>query len=83
MKYQIVNNGNKTGLPPHSTPTLQLLFLGIVFMGITLTIFILYGFAANSVRRYVINSPKMIVGLQRSFAVTFAALGLKLAASDR
>jgi threonine/homoserine/homoserine lactone efflux protein len=69
--------------PARSTPTLQLLFLGTVFMAITLIIFILYGLAANSVRKYVINSPKILVGLQRSFAVTFAALGLKLAATDR
>lgn len=69
--------------PNHSTPTLQLLFLGIVFMGITLTIFILYGLAANGFRQYVINSPKMVIGLQRSFAVTFAAFGLKLAVTDR
>jgi threonine/homoserine/homoserine lactone efflux protein len=52
-------------------------------MAITLIIFILYGLAAHSVRKYVINSPKILVGLQRSFAVTFAALGLKLAATDR
>ena len=70
-------------LPNHTAPTLQLLFLGSVFMLITLIVFILYGLAANGVRRYVINSPKMVVGMQRSFAVTFAALGLKLAAAER
>jgi len=69
--------------PAHSTPTLQLLFLGGVFMLITIIVFVLYGLAANSVRKYVINSPKMIVGMQRSFAVTFAAFGIKLAVTDR
>lgn len=66
-----------------SSPTLQMLFLGFVFMVITLGIFILYGLTANGVRRYVIHSPKVIVWLQRSFAVTFAALGAKLAVTER
>jgi len=59
-----------------------MLFLGLVFMAITLGIFILYGLSANGVRKYVVNSPKVIVWLQRSFAVTFVALGAKLAVTE-
>jgi len=66
-----------------STPIFQMLFLGIVFMAITLGVFILYGLSANGVRKYVVNSPSVIVWLQRSFAVTFAALGLKLAVTEQ
>ncbi|MCB2184454.1 MAG: LysE family translocator [Desulfobulbaceae bacterium] len=66
-----------------SSPTLQMLFLSVVFMAMTLIIFILYGISANGVRRYVVNSPKVIVWLQRSFAAAFAALGVKLAMTDQ
>jgi threonine/homoserine/homoserine lactone efflux protein len=70
-------------VPGASSPTFQMLFLGGVFMAITLGIFILYGLSANSVRKHVVNSPRIIVWLQRSFAVTFAALGVKLATTDQ
>lgn len=43
---------------------------------------IIYGISANGVRKYVVNSPKIIVWLQRTFATTFAALGTKLALTD-
>jgi threonine/homoserine/homoserine lactone efflux protein len=69
--------------PNASSPIFQMFILGIVFMAMTLLIFILYGISANGVRRYVINSPRLIVILQRSFAATFAALGAKLAMSDQ
>jgi threonine/homoserine/homoserine lactone efflux protein len=67
--------------PSSSSPTLQLFILSMVFMAMTLIIFILYGLSANGVRRYVANSPRAILWLQRSFAVCFAALGAKLAAT--
>jgi threonine/homoserine/homoserine lactone efflux protein len=69
--------------PNASSPTLNMVFLSLMFMAMTLFIFILYGISANGVRRYVVNSPKLIVWLQRSFAVTFAALGIKLAVIDQ
>ncbi len=37
------------------------------------------GLSANGVHRYVTNSPKLIVWIQRSFATIFAALGAKVA----
>jgi threonine/homoserine/homoserine lactone efflux protein len=69
--------------PNASSPTLNMVFLSLMFMAMTLFIFILYGISANGVRRYVVNSPRLIVWLQRSFAVTFAALGIKLAVADQ
>ena len=65
--------------PNTSSPIFEMFVLSIVFMAITVIIFVLYGIMANGVRRHVINSPRLIVWLQRSFAVTFAALGIKLA----
>jgi threonine/homoserine/homoserine lactone efflux protein len=69
--------------PNASSPTLNMILLSLMFMAMTLVIFILYGIFANAVRRYVVNSPRLIVWLQRSFAVTFAALGIKLAVTDQ
>lgn len=66
-----------------SSPILEMFFLSLVFMAMTLVVFILYGVAANKVSRYVVNSPKLIVLLQRSFAAAFAALGLKLAMTEQ
>lgn len=69
--------------PASPSPTFDLFLLGLAFMTMTLVIFALYGISANGVRRYVVNSPKLVVLLQRSFAVTFAALGIKLAMTQR
>ncbi|MFZ7110846.1 MAG: LysE family translocator [Desulfatiglandales bacterium] len=69
--------------PGASSPMFELFILSGVFMAMTLIVFILYGVAANGVSRRVINSPKLILWLQRSFAATFAALGVKLAMTDR
>lgn len=65
--------------PDASAPTLQMIFLSLTFMAMTLIIFILYGITANGVRRYIISSPRVIVFLQRTFAATFAALAVRLA----
>lgn len=66
-----------------SSPMFELLILSIVFMAMTLIIFILYGVSANGVSRYIVNSPRVIVWIQRSFAATFAALGVKLAMTEQ
>jgi threonine/homoserine/homoserine lactone efflux protein len=66
-----------------SSPTLNMVLLSLMFMAMTLFIFILYGISANGVRRYVVNSPRLIAWLQRSFAGIFAALGIKLALTDQ
>ncbi len=69
--------------PNSASPTLEMFLLAAVFMTMTLFVFILYGFSANSVRRYVVDSPKVSVRLQRSFATIFAALGAKLALTEQ
>ena len=69
--------------PNTSSPTFEMFILSVVFMAMTLIVFILYGISANGVRRHVVNSPKVIIWLQRSFAATFAALGIKLALTDQ
>jgi len=69
--------------PGTSSPAFDMFILSLLFMGITLIIFVLYGISANGIRRHVVNSPRLIVRLQRSFAATFAALGAKLAMTDQ
>ncbi len=69
--------------PNASSPMFQMVILSIAFMALTLVIFILYGMLANGVRQYAVTSPRLILWLQRSFAATFAALGIKLAMTEQ
>ena len=66
-----------------TTPTFQMIILSLVFMAMTLVIFILYGLSANLVRMHVVRSPKLILIFQRSFAAVFAIFGIKLALTER
>lgn len=68
--------------PTATSPTLQMAVLSLIFMAMTLGVFIIYGISANSVRHYVVNSQKIITRLQRTFAFIFAGLGAKLALTD-
>lgn len=69
---------------PHArSPLTQMAILSGLFMAMTLAIFILYGVSANGVRRYFVNSPKLIKYMQRSFAAMFAVLGIKLAMTEQ
>lgn len=64
-------------------PTQSMLLLGAVFMLMTLVVFIIYGLLATSVRQYILSSQKISTYLQRFFAGSFAALGVKLALTNR
>ena len=69
--------------PRAVSPTVDMMILSVIFMAMTLVIFILYGISAHSVRRYVIGSPRFTIWIQRTFAATFATLGIKLAMTDQ
>jgi len=56
--------------------------LSLIFMLMTLIVFILYGILASAVRQYIVNSPKIVRWLQRSFAIAFIGLGVKLALTE-
>ncbi|MBX2825186.1 MAG: LysE family translocator, partial [Gammaproteobacteria bacterium] len=62
-----------------TNPTAQLLLLAAVFMLMTLLVFALYAYFAAQARKYVISKPAIMRWLKRSFAATFAFLGLRLA----
>lgn len=62
---------------------LQMLTLGGVFMFMTFVVFIAYGFLSGSFSEFIVNSKKASMAIQKVFAASFAALGLKLAFSER
>jgi threonine/homoserine/homoserine lactone efflux protein len=71
-------------VPQHSGHQLtRMLALSGVFMAMTLAVFAFYGLFAASVRRRLISRPHIVIRLRRIFAVTFVALGAKLAATAR
>jgi threonine/homoserine/homoserine lactone efflux protein len=57
--------------------------LSAVFMLLTFVVFACYGVFAASVRNHVISRPRVLTWMRRSFAGAFAALGVKLALSER
>ena len=66
-----------------SSPTSHMFLLSAMFMAMTLVIFIMYGVLANSISKYIVNSPTVITRIQKSFAAIFAFLGIKLALADQ
>jgi threonine/homoserine/homoserine lactone efflux protein len=62
-----------------ASPISELLTFSLVFMAITLIVFVLYGVLASGFRRQVMRSPNALLWLRRSFAVVFVTLGISLA----
>lgn len=69
--------------PAAARPLVHLLVLSAVFMAMTFAIFVIYGFLAHEFRRLVVESARAQSALRYGFAAAFAALGAKLAASER
>ena len=57
--------------------------LSLVFMALTFVVFALYGVFAAAVRRHVVARPGVLAWMRRTFAASFVALGVKLAATPR
>ena len=64
-------------------PVVRMLELSAVFMAMTFAVFVVYGLFAASVRDRIVTRPKVMTWLRRGFAAGFAALGAKLAFSER
>lgn len=64
-------------------PSFDISVLSLVFMLMTLIVFLSYGFCANLVRSRITGSQIMLSWMQRSFAAFLALLGMKLAFTDR
>lgn len=61
----------------------SMLILGAIFMLMTFAVFLFYGFLSGTFSAIIVKSEKASVAIQKFFATSFAALGLKLAFSDR
>lgn len=57
--------------------------LGLLFMVLTLAVFIVYGLGAAGLRRHIIENPARLKKIQRAFSLTFVGLGIKLALEER
>jgi threonine/homoserine/homoserine lactone efflux protein len=66
-----------------AAPLRQMLLLSAVFMLMTFVVFAIYGLLAASVREHVVTRPRVMTWLRRIFAAAFAALGARLALTDR
>ncbi|MEL7044299.1 MAG: LysE family translocator [Pseudomonadota bacterium] len=66
-----------------AAPTDAMLTLGLVFMLMTLAVFLAYGVLATAFRTYVVESERVATIVQRVVAGGFAAMGLRLAFASR
>jgi threonine/homoserine/homoserine lactone efflux protein len=71
-------------VPQHDPNGLvKMLALSAVFMLMTFVVFALYGVFAAAARQHVVNRPRIVNRIRRLFAVSFVALGARLAAASR
>jgi len=61
---------------------IQMLSLSAVFMGLTLAVFILYGFLANGFKQLLTSSPRAVRRIQQSFGLILIGFAAKLALTD-
>jgi threonine/homoserine/homoserine lactone efflux protein len=66
-----------------ASPTLEMMLLSTVFMGITLIVFALYGILASGISTYLMNSSKAVKRLQQAFAIILGWFAVKLALSEK
>jgi threonine/homoserine/homoserine lactone efflux protein len=71
-------------IPPETTNTsLVMTYLGAIFMLLTFIVFVGYGYFASVTRSYVFSQPLMMKWIQRSFALAFGFLSVKLVIAGR
>jgi threonine/homoserine/homoserine lactone efflux protein len=70
---------------PLSAPgaTWQMLALSGVFMAMTFVVFVIYGASAGLLRERVLARPRVVDRIRKTFAASFAVLGLRLAVESR
>lgn len=69
--------------PGETQPTQRMAQLSLVFMAMSLVVFLGYGVFAARFRDQVLQRPSVLVWLRRGFAAAFVALGGKLALMQR
>jgi threonine/homoserine/homoserine lactone efflux protein len=65
------------------SPTIEMIVLSAVFMGITLMVFALYGILASGISAYLVNSTKAVKRLQQTFALILGAFAVRLALTEK
>lgn len=66
-------------LPAQGASTAMMVELGLGFAAMTLAVFLAYAGLAASGRQVILGSERLMTWLRRAFALSFAALGLRLA----
>jgi threonine/homoserine/homoserine lactone efflux protein len=66
-----------------ASPTLEMILLSVVFMAITLIVFVLYGILASGISAFLMKSSIAIKRIQRTFAVILAGFAVQLALSEK
>jgi threonine/homoserine/homoserine lactone efflux protein len=66
-----------------TSPTVEMILLSVVFMGLTLIVFALYGILASGISAYLMNSARAVKRMQQAFALILAGFAVKLALSDK
>lgn len=61
----------------------QMAAMSAVFMGLTFAVFVLYGLLAAGLAARVLRSDRAMTWISRASAAAFAAMGLRLALSER
>ncbi len=69
--------------PNGGSVTVQMLYMGAIFMVMTFIVFIGYGLAATMVRSHIISRPGVLKWFGRFIAGAFLSLGIKLALAER
>ena len=69
--------------PNKLSVTSQTLILGSIFMSMTIVLFIGYGIFASTLRRRVLQSPKILKVIKWCFSSVFLGLGVRLALSEK
>jgi threonine/homoserine/homoserine lactone efflux protein len=69
--------------PGDPNALIRMVELSVVFMLLTLVVFVGYGAFAAAVRKHVISRPHVLTWMRRVFAGAFVALGARLALADR
>jgi len=64
-------------------PVTQMLLLSLVFMVMTLVVFIAYGLLASAARERILSRPRVMTWMRRTFAIAFAGLAARLALANR
>ena len=66
-----------------ASPTVEMILLSAVFMGLTLIVFAVYGLLASGISAYLMHSARAVRRMQQAFALILAGFAVKLALSDK